>query len=407
MLSVQLLGIVTVTAWTAATSYLFLKAIDLTVGLRVSVADELLGADYVMHGLITGQMIATNGVAGVCVAGVGAPAGVRHAHTQTDSTSSPPPTATRPFARGSVVRRRSCDAVATGSRVSGAFAPAPYATNARRTFTVSDAGTPVSASFVRRASDAAISLSFAEMERRYGRPSRHQVVAYGPNGVQTRTDVADFHVIVECREDTPLAGEDTPRAGEATPRAGEGTPRAGEGTPRAGEGTPRAGEATPRAGEDTPLSGEATPRAGEDTPHAGEATPRAGAATSHHSNGATIGHSNGDSDGDIVNRTEVNRGDEVTALNTTTRGAMTSRVDCSYACGSRQVSTLGGHFRCSLEANGDDATETAIGTHASPTERYGSPGVSGVNNAAYVAEAANRVTSDPEPSDDWCRQTKL
>ena len=51
MLSIQLLGIVSITTWTIATSYFFLKIIDLTMGLRVSVEHELLGADIVMHGL--------------------------------------------------------------------------------------------------------------------------------------------------------------------------------------------------------------------------------------------------------------------------------------------------------------------------------------------------------------------
>ena len=72
VLGVQLLGIVAVSVWTAVTSYLFLKVIDLTIGLRVSVADELLGADYVMHGLLSG-VAGVAGVAGVedvaCVAG--------------------------------------------------------------------------------------------------------------------------------------------------------------------------------------------------------------------------------------------------------------------------------------------------------------------------------------------------
>ena len=52
LLGVQLLGIVVIIAWTAVTSYAFLKIIDLTMGLRVSEEHERLGADVVMHGLI-------------------------------------------------------------------------------------------------------------------------------------------------------------------------------------------------------------------------------------------------------------------------------------------------------------------------------------------------------------------
>ena len=52
LLGVQLLGIVVIIAWTAVTSYVFLKIIDLTMGLRVSEEHERLGADVVMHGLI-------------------------------------------------------------------------------------------------------------------------------------------------------------------------------------------------------------------------------------------------------------------------------------------------------------------------------------------------------------------
>ena len=51
MLGIQLLGIVSIMTWTVITSYIFLKVIDLTLGLRVSLEDELVGADVVMHGL--------------------------------------------------------------------------------------------------------------------------------------------------------------------------------------------------------------------------------------------------------------------------------------------------------------------------------------------------------------------
>ena len=52
MLGVQLLGIVVIIAWTASTTFVFLKVIDLTIGLRVSPEHERLGADAVMHGLL-------------------------------------------------------------------------------------------------------------------------------------------------------------------------------------------------------------------------------------------------------------------------------------------------------------------------------------------------------------------
>ena len=51
LLGVQLLGIVIIIAWTAVMSYVFLKLIDLTMGLRVSEEHERLGADVVVHGL--------------------------------------------------------------------------------------------------------------------------------------------------------------------------------------------------------------------------------------------------------------------------------------------------------------------------------------------------------------------
>ena len=51
MLGIQLLGIVSILTWTIVMSYIFLKVIDLTLGLRVSLEDEILGADVVMHGL--------------------------------------------------------------------------------------------------------------------------------------------------------------------------------------------------------------------------------------------------------------------------------------------------------------------------------------------------------------------
>ena len=52
LLGVQLLGIVVISAWTASMTFVFLKVIDLTIGLRVSPEHERLGADAVMHGLL-------------------------------------------------------------------------------------------------------------------------------------------------------------------------------------------------------------------------------------------------------------------------------------------------------------------------------------------------------------------
>ena len=51
LLGVQLLGVVSISAWTAVTAFILLKAIDLTVGLRIPLEEELLGADIVEHGV--------------------------------------------------------------------------------------------------------------------------------------------------------------------------------------------------------------------------------------------------------------------------------------------------------------------------------------------------------------------
>ena len=55
LIGVQLLGIVVIMAWTASTTFVFLKVIDLTIGLRVSPEHERLGADAVMHGLLDSE----------------------------------------------------------------------------------------------------------------------------------------------------------------------------------------------------------------------------------------------------------------------------------------------------------------------------------------------------------------
>ncbi|XP_046350573.1 putative ammonium transporter 3 [Haliotis rufescens] len=51
LLGVQLLALLTLVAWSAFISFVFLKIIDLTVGLRLSLEDELLGADFVEHNI--------------------------------------------------------------------------------------------------------------------------------------------------------------------------------------------------------------------------------------------------------------------------------------------------------------------------------------------------------------------
>ncbi|XP_072167497.1 putative ammonium transporter 3 [Diadema setosum] len=51
LLGVQLLSVVCLCGWTAVTSFLFLYVLKITVGLRVSLHEELMGADIVEHGL--------------------------------------------------------------------------------------------------------------------------------------------------------------------------------------------------------------------------------------------------------------------------------------------------------------------------------------------------------------------
>ncbi|XP_070542959.1 putative ammonium transporter 2 [Ptychodera flava] len=51
MLGIQSLAILTVSAWTLITAFLLLKALDATIGLRVPLHEELLGADLVEHNL--------------------------------------------------------------------------------------------------------------------------------------------------------------------------------------------------------------------------------------------------------------------------------------------------------------------------------------------------------------------
>lgn len=47
----QALTVVSLTGWTLVTSYIILKLIDLTLGLRIPLHEELLGADIVEHGI--------------------------------------------------------------------------------------------------------------------------------------------------------------------------------------------------------------------------------------------------------------------------------------------------------------------------------------------------------------------
>ena len=50
-LGVQTVAVVVIIGWTVSMSYVFLKLIDLTVGMRVSLAHEILGADIVEHSI--------------------------------------------------------------------------------------------------------------------------------------------------------------------------------------------------------------------------------------------------------------------------------------------------------------------------------------------------------------------
>ena len=51
LLGIQLLAAVVLIVWTAASSFFILKLIDLTIGLRVSLQHEILGADIIEHGV--------------------------------------------------------------------------------------------------------------------------------------------------------------------------------------------------------------------------------------------------------------------------------------------------------------------------------------------------------------------
>ena len=51
LLGTQLLGVVTVLAWTVVTMTIIFKVIDMTIGLRVSEEEEIVGLDSCEHGL--------------------------------------------------------------------------------------------------------------------------------------------------------------------------------------------------------------------------------------------------------------------------------------------------------------------------------------------------------------------
>ena len=59
MLGVQALGCVALIVWTVAVSFLLLKFVDLTCGLRVRLDDEILGANLVQHGVNSGELAGT------------------------------------------------------------------------------------------------------------------------------------------------------------------------------------------------------------------------------------------------------------------------------------------------------------------------------------------------------------
>ena len=49
LLGIQLLEIISIFIWSMIMSYIFFKLIDLTIGLRISKEEELLGLDLVYH----------------------------------------------------------------------------------------------------------------------------------------------------------------------------------------------------------------------------------------------------------------------------------------------------------------------------------------------------------------------
>ena len=65
MLTKQLVGMLTTVAWSSVWTYIILKVIDRTVGLRVSTSKELQGLDTAVHGesIVAGHAVASNAVA--------------------------------------------------------------------------------------------------------------------------------------------------------------------------------------------------------------------------------------------------------------------------------------------------------------------------------------------------------
>ena len=49
LLGVQGAGVLALTGWTFVTSFLLLKFVDLVIGLRIPLSEEMLGADLVEH----------------------------------------------------------------------------------------------------------------------------------------------------------------------------------------------------------------------------------------------------------------------------------------------------------------------------------------------------------------------
>ncbi|XP_064609479.1 putative ammonium transporter 3 [Liolophura sinensis] len=56
LLGVQIMAVVVITVWTLITSFILLKVIDLTIGLRLSLEEEILGADIVEHNIYPPKM---------------------------------------------------------------------------------------------------------------------------------------------------------------------------------------------------------------------------------------------------------------------------------------------------------------------------------------------------------------
>ena len=64
ILTKQIVGVLTTIAWSSSFTYIILKIIDYTVGLRVSAVKELQGLDTAVHGesIVAGHMVTNNTV---------------------------------------------------------------------------------------------------------------------------------------------------------------------------------------------------------------------------------------------------------------------------------------------------------------------------------------------------------